>query len=363
MEDEKNVLGYGRDTKVIEVVCKGVNVALKRIDYSHRIKAERKSKTEDLQRIKGGRLAEIGVLKKLEHHHVVRLVGTYSQDLCLGLLIWPVAQCDLAFALESIQMNGLSDDVLLPDLQKNLKQYKLDPKELRAIVGNEDERIWASFGCLATAVNYLHENNIRHKDLKPSNILLSRDGIWITDFGSSKDFTPNLTSTSESWERGTLEYCAPEVLAYDKSGRSADIFSLGCVFLEMIVVLSHKHSLEDLRELCPDKNGYYGTNLTNLPKWLALAEPTGVKIGHLADEIERMLRHDRFRRPTAKALSMTISGVDDSSDTQLSKRICGPCCNILDDRKAAQDRIATLEAALTKCKKLNEEALRFIETT
>ncbi|OCK98013.1 kinase-like protein, partial [Cenococcum geophilum 1.58] len=77
---------------------------------------------------------------------------------------------------------------------------------------------------------YLHKNKIRYKDIKPSNILLSWDGIWLTDFGAAKDFIADLTSTSKSRKRNTLRYYAPEVVSYKKSGHLADIFSLGCVF-------------------------------------------------------------------------------------------------------------------------------------
>lgn len=328
-------LGHGMNGEVVEATSKEVKVALKRIYHPHGLKA--------------GQLSEIGVLQKLEHHHIVKLVGTYTQHPYLGLLIWPVARCDLTFALESMEMNGLSDNFQQPGPSEKLSQHSPDIEELRAIVGTGDERIWASFGCLSTAVSYLHENNIRHKDIKPSNILLSRDGIWITDFGSSKDFTPDHTSTSESQERGTPKYCAPEVFSYEESNRSADIFSLGCVFLEMLVVLSHKHSLADLKKLCPLKNRSYQANLVHLQEWLALAEPTDRKTGQLVGEIERMLSRDRFRRPTAKTLSMSLSGIDDSNDQPPSKRLYGPCCDILGERRAAQERIAELEAALNSC--------------
>lgn len=38
-------------------------------------------------------------------------------------------------------------------------------------------RLWESYGCIASAILYLHNNSIRHKDLKPLNILLSHDGL------------------------------------------------------------------------------------------------------------------------------------------------------------------------------------------
>jgi serine/threonine protein kinase len=61
--------------------------------------------------------------------------------------------------------------------------------------------------------------------------------MWLTDFGAAKDFTNDNTSSSESGERGTLKHCAPGVAQWSVSCRSADVFSLGCVFLGLLVTL------------------------------------------------------------------------------------------------------------------------------
>jgi serine/threonine protein kinase len=45
------------------------------------------------------------------------------------------------------------------------------------------------FGCLATALEYLHEQKTRHKDIKLSNILVDRGNILFADFSLSFDFT------------------------------------------------------------------------------------------------------------------------------------------------------------------------------
>jgi len=117
-------------------------------------------------------------------------------------------------------MGGLYDQSRARDAEflEKLAEHELNIEELQDIVGVQDERIWPCFGCLTRALAYLHDNNIRHKDMKPSNILLPRDDIWVTDFVSAKDFTDDSTSTSKSQERGTLRYCAPGVSKYSKSG-------------------------------------------------------------------------------------------------------------------------------------------------
>lgn len=70
--------------------------------------------------------------------------------------------------------------------------------------------IYLQIGCLVSAVEYLHEQEIRHKDLKPSNVLLSSDGLDLSDFGSAKDFSLLSQSATDN-ERGTPKYFAPEV--------------------------------------------------------------------------------------------------------------------------------------------------------
>jgi serine/threonine protein kinase len=331
--EKGRVLGHGMNGEVVEATCKGVKFALKKIYHRNKVQI--------------GQMKEIDVLKKLKHRHIVKLVGTYTQPPYLGLLIWPVARCDLALVLELIEMGGLYDHASTqePRVLEKPAGHCLSVEELRDILGNQYERIWSSFGCLTRAITYLHENKIRHKDIKPSNILLSRNGIWLTDFGAAKDFTDDLTSTSESRERGTLRYCAPEVSSYEKSGRSADMFSLGCVFLEMVVVLTHSHTLTDLSKLRPLKNHSYEANLDHIDQWLALAEPTETKTQHLLYEIKQMLDRDRTRRPTAKALALRISSIDQYNNNQQTKWLYGSCCDLWFERElnVYKERVEKLE--------------------
>ena len=93
-----------------------------------------------------------------------------------------------------------------------------------------------AFGCLCTAIIYLQEQSIRHKDIKPENILVNKSKVFITDFGLARDWTEKGRSTTEGVVNGrTYAYAAPEVLDQVKRSTSSDVWSLGCVFLDMVV--------------------------------------------------------------------------------------------------------------------------------
>ncbi|KAF2829163.1 kinase-like protein, partial [Ophiobolus disseminans] len=94
------------------------------------------------------------------------------------------------------------------------------------------------FGCLETALEFLHTHNVRHKDIKPSNILVSNGKVLFADFGLSFDFTDASGSTTMSMVNGmTPRYCAPEVANHELRNTMSDVWCLGVVFLEMIVTL------------------------------------------------------------------------------------------------------------------------------
>jgi serine/threonine protein kinase len=107
--------------------------------------------------------------------------------------------------------------------------------------------IRAHIGCIASAVAYLHQNQIHHEDLKPSNILISSHGLYITDFGTATGFSNVTHSITESGERGTPKYFSPEAACYDPCGRAPDIFSLGCIVFE-IILFCNRYSLKEMKK-------------------------------------------------------------------------------------------------------------------
>ncbi|KAF2454368.1 kinase-like domain-containing protein [Lineolata rhizophorae] len=250
-------LGHGVNGPVYETQVKGVRLAWKR-KFCRR-------------KIGGDELKEIEIIKKLSHIHAIRLAGSYTHGPYLGLLLYPVAQCDLATFLEDVDfLSRLSKGLIEKPSSDDIAEHSFrccqisntDPAltHLNLVVDCAKSRLWRILGCTASAVDYLHQNRIRHKDLKPLNILLSQDdGLWVTDFGHSVDVSNFSDSATSGGELGTLKYCAPEVAAYERSGRSADMFSLGCIFFE-ITALSCL-DLRAQRGLRSRKDGSFHNNL------------------------------------------------------------------------------------------------------
>jgi serine/threonine protein kinase len=82
---------------------------------------------------------------------------------------------------------------------------------------------------------------VKHRDLKPSNVLVHKDSVLLTDFGISTITAPDEDSASNgSIAAHTYVYSAPEIIndVGSRRGRAADIFSLGCVFLELSAALA-----------------------------------------------------------------------------------------------------------------------------
>eukprot|EP00731_Ephydatia_muelleri_P013656 Em0007g966a len=89
-------------------------------------------------------------------------------------------------------------------------------------------------GQILSGVDWMHVNTIVHRDIKPQNILVSSDGkqLKIADFGLSRSIGSNVILSTEVV---TQWYRAPEVLLHSSYNKEVDIWSVGCVFAEMII--------------------------------------------------------------------------------------------------------------------------------
>ena len=150
-------------------------------------------------------LQEIQILAKLKDKHIVRYLGseTIEGNYCL-------------------YMEYLSGGSLTKLLQKVGPLAEITVKAyVRQIV---------------KGLVYLHDSGIIHRDLKSDNLLLDSNGkIKLCDFGCSKRYENDVNESGiVNSMKGSLPWMAPEVMKQGGYGRKADIWSLGCVLIEML---------------------------------------------------------------------------------------------------------------------------------
>lgn len=216
--EEIEKIGKGGSAEVARVRHKlsGKQFACKRILRANEVKTQRNQLIEFAK--------EVAVLQRISHHHLVSFVASFTDLTSFSLILNPVAK-----------------DVLKSMLDRQSHEEPLPATDI--------SMLRRAFGCIATALAYLHDDQrVRHKDIKPGNILLSEGRVYLCDFGIARDWSKSENSTTEGEVlKFTRRYCAPEVFGHDPRNSSSDIWSLGCVFLEMLSVIKG-YTLEDVND-------------------------------------------------------------------------------------------------------------------
>lgn len=160
---------------------------------------------------------------------------------------------------------------------------------------------------IAQTVDFAHENGILHRDIKPGNILLDRQGEpHLTDFGLARLIEQESTVTNTLDVLGTPSYMAPEQAS--GSARSltpaADVYSLGAVFYQMLTgqpPFAGGTTYETIRMVLEKEprdprlwNGKVDVDLATICLKCLEKEPVRrYQTAHdLASDVERWLRHE-----------------------------------------------------------------------
>lgn len=219
---------------------------------------------------------EVAIMQSLRHHHIASVQLPLIEESSYSFIMLPMADCDLA-----VFMRNFADE---------------------DFPGTDLMHLTAWFGCLVSALAFAHSKSIKHEDIKPQNILIKDHQPYLTDFGCAKDFSNLDSSTSESFiTTGTPVYWPPEK---PPRGRKADIFSLGCVFSEMLTV-RQKRTIDAYRQarcVRQRSNSYaFRENLNGVAAWLTDIVPRTDSVGLLLkQQTMQMLEARPDRRPEAK---------------------------------------------------------------
>jgi serine/threonine protein kinase len=290
----EKALGHSVNALVESVRCRRIRLARKTVRVSRRLKKEEA-------------MEEVKHLQRLKHSHVIRVVGTYTQPRALSILLYPVADYTLDTFLESIE-DSLSAE------ERAARLYSIS----------------TFLRCLSKAIAYIHEKAIKHMDIKPKNLLIrdmqnsvicnqGKYKIYIADFGIARAYQSIDDCNTGSPTAYTKSYAAPEVIAQERRDQSADIFSLGAVYSEMLAVLatritsevSNLDLLQAIRERNPTDHSY-AAHAPTIQSWvrrLALVSygfESDTYHSHITELVARMLSDSPVERPTAATIVNNI---------------------------------------------------------
>ena len=151
-------------------------------------------------------LREIKTLSRLEHPRVARLLDYGERD-------WLVY-------LATAYIEG-------PTLKEHIAQVRRVSVDDAVRIGRD----------VLDALAYAHKHNVVHRDVKPDNIVLARDGAMLLDFGIARaiEAAGDEKLTRSGFTVGTSSYMSPEqVVAVRDLDHRSDLYSLGCVLFEAL---------------------------------------------------------------------------------------------------------------------------------
>ncbi|KAK7283577.1 hypothetical protein RIF29_13178 [Crotalaria pallida] len=214
---------------------------------------------------------EVAILRQVHHKNVVRFIGacTKSPHLCIV----------------TEYMTGGS---LYDYLHKNHNVLELSPLLKFAID-------------VCKGMEYLHINNIIHRDLKTANLLMdSHNVVKVADFGVARFLNQGGVMTAET---GTYRWMAPEVINHQPYDQKADVFSFSIVLWELVTAKVPYDTMTPLQAALGVRQGL---------------RPELPKHGHpkLLDLMQRCWEGDPSNRPSFQEITVELENLLLESDSQ-----------------------------------------------
>lgn len=208
-------------------------------------------------------LNEYEVLKRLDHPNVIYCHGYF----------WDPDTQSVVIVLEYAERGDLHRE--LQSRQKSGDHFS-------------DTEVWDIFMQVLMGLEHMHSKGIVHRDIKSLNLLLTSDGIVkLGDFGVSRQMSENTLCLNSFY--GTPLYLSPELIAGKPYSETTDMWSLGVVLYELLV-LTPPFDGQNLQEVvCAVARGHYAP----LPSW---------RPPELRALVGEILVHDPDKRPTSVTL-------------------------------------------------------------
>jgi serine/threonine protein kinase len=243
---------------------------------------------------------EVDIIRNLQtHRHIIQLFAAYTTKPEGCLLLQPAA-----------------DEGNLEDYLENYTDAAGPSSSWHNRRDEMTRVLEQAFGCLATGLVYIHQRGIRHKDIKPQNILIHQGFVIYTDFGAPKDTNKDGECTTEGLpDFLTRKYAPPEVIEHEKRNFAADVYSLGCVFIDVIFALSCFAVQEHVEEQSSFQimdSVHAQLRSTDIP----------LKLLFLLETIILMTARDPAGRLDAKGVVLRVYGYGGSHAQTAERRTC-----------------------------------------
>lgn len=237
----------------------GLLMAVKQVELPGGQTANDQKKKRMLDALEG----EIELLKELQHENIVQYLDSYADGTHLNIFLEYVPGGSVVALLRNY---GAFEEPLVRNFVKQILQ----------------------------GLSFLHGKDIVHRDIKGANILVdNKSCIKISDFGISKKVESDLLSDARSHRpslQGSVFWMAPEVVKQTSYTLKADIWSLGCLVVEM---MSGTHPFPNLNQMQALFRIGSGNSRPSLPE----------EISDMAkDFLDRTFEMDHEKRPTSETL-------------------------------------------------------------
>ncbi|KAL2217577.1 cell division control protein 2 [Thermoascus aurantiacus ATCC 26904] len=288
----------------------GVVYKARELTHPNRIVALKKIRLEaEDEGVPSTAIREISLLKEMNDPNIVRLLNIVHADGHKLYLVFEFLDLDLKKYMEALPVSEGGRGKALPD------GSGLDINR----IGLGEAMVKKFMAQLVEGVRYCHSHRILHRDLKPQNLLIDREGnLKLADFGLARAFgVPLRTYTHEVV---TLWYRSPEILLGGRQySTGVDMWSVGAIFAEMCTrkpLFPGDSEIDEIFKIfrllgTPDETIWPGVTSypdfkPTFPKWKR--DPNRALVQGLdengLDLLNALLEYDPARRISAKQACM-----------------------------------------------------------